>query len=155
VNAISAEGMGSSQGGMDGTRPGGAAPPRIAVINDYADFLEIVEAVLSEAGYDVAAFSGDDTTVDQVRATRPDLLIVDLTLAESEGRAWDLTKLQAVEELRHAAIVLCSADMHNLDDWAARWAGRDRVEILVKPFTIDQLLGCVGGLLDRQVSAAT
>jgi DNA-binding NtrC family response regulator len=155
MNAIAAEGT-----GMESSRPRVHAAPggpsmaaRIVVINDYEDFLQIVEAVLSGAGYAVAAFSADETTVDDVRDARPDLLIVDLTAAESDGRAWDLTKLQAVEELRDAAVLLCSADVDRLEEWAGRWTGDTRIEVLPKPFTVDQLVGSVERLLDHGPAA--
>ena len=39
-----------------------AARPRISVINDNADFLELMSAILDDdAGYDVTLFNGEST----------------------------------------------------------------------------------------------
>jgi hypothetical protein len=43
--------------------------PRISVVNDNPEFLELMSAILDEeAGYDVALFDGEETTEDAVKA---------------------------------------------------------------------------------------
>ena len=54
---------------------------RISVVNDNADFLELMSAILDEdAGYEVSVFAGEDTSIDQLADSKPDLVIVDLLL---------------------------------------------------------------------------
>jgi DNA-binding NtrC family response regulator len=62
---------------------------RITVVNDYPEFLETMYAILDGLeGHDVVGFEGDETTVEQLIESRPELLIVDLRVAGDEMKGW-------------------------------------------------------------------
>jgi DNA-binding response OmpR family regulator len=128
--------------------------PRITVLNDNAEFLELMSAILDDdAGYDVATFSEATTTVDDLVESRPDLVIVDLLLAGASG--WEIVALsRADERLTDVPIIVCSADVASLRERASELERVGNVHVLVKPFGIDELTEIVERLIGRAVAAA-
>jgi CheY-like chemotaxis protein len=128
--------------------------PRITVLNDNAEFLELMSAILDDdAGYDVATFSEATTSVDDLVESRPDLVIVDLLLAGASG--WEIVALsRADERLTDVPIIVCSADVASLRERASELERVGNVHVLVKPFGIDELTEIVERLIGRAVAAA-
>lgn len=132
-----------------------AARPRISVINDNPDFLELMSAILSdESGYQVSLFNGEEGfPIADLRASRPDLLIVDLLLGGASG--WEIVTLaRADEALARVPIVICSADVHQLKEREEELASVSNVHILTKPFGVDDLTDLVATILERQPQAS-
>lgn len=123
--------------------------PRITVINDNPDFLELMAAILDEdAGYDVTVFSGDSTTIADIAAADPALIIVDLLLGGASG--WEIVTLaRADERLARVPIVICSADVIALRDRAAELEHIGNVYVLAKPFGIDEVTSLAERLIGR------
>lgn len=123
--------------------------PRISVINDNADFLELMSAILDEdAGYDVTVFSGESTSIAEITAAHPALIIVDLLLGGASG--WEIVTLaRADERLAGIPIVICSADVIALRDRTAELEHIGNVHVLAKPFGIDEVTGLVERLVGR------
>jgi len=126
-----------------------AARPRISVLNDNPEFLELMSAILDEdAGYEVTLFSEEATSVDELAASKPDLIIVDLLLGGASG--WEIVALsRADERLAAIPIVVCSADVAGLRDRAAELQRIGNVHGLAKPFGIDELTELVERLVGR------
>jgi len=124
--------------------------PRISVVNDNPEFLELMSAILADdAGYDVSLFDGERTTIDEIAAVRPDLLIVDLLLGGASG--WEIVALaRADARTADVPILVCSADVIALRDRAEELERVGNVHILRKPFGVDELTDTVAGLLDRE-----
>jgi CheY-like chemotaxis protein len=112
---------------------------RISVVNDNADFLELMSAILDEdAGYEVSVFAGEDTSIDQLAASNPDLIIVDLLLGGASG--WEIVTLaRADERLAELPIIVCSADVNGLRSRASELERIGHVHLLPKPFGIDEM----------------
>ena len=127
------------------------APPRISVINDNPEFLELMSAILDDdAGYAVTLLTGDATTVDDIAASSPDLIIVDLLLGGASG--WDIVALsRADERLAGVPIIICSADVVALRDRQAELERIGNVHVLAKPFGIDQVTALVEQLIGTAV----
>lgn len=121
--------------------------PRISVVNDNPDFLELMSAILAEdAGYEVTLFNGDKTSIDELAESRPDLIIVDLILGGASG--WELVVLsRADDRLSGVPIIICSADVIALRDRAEELERVGSLHVLAKPFSIDE----VTELVDRLV----
>lgn len=125
---------------------------RISVVNDNADFLELMSAILEdESGYEVALFSGaDGFPLSDLRNSRPQLVIVDLLLGGASG--WEIVTLaRADEALASVPIIICSADVAQLREREEELATIGNVHILSKPFGIDDLTG----LVERVLAGAT
>ena len=124
-------------------------PPRISVLNDNPDFLELMSAILDEdAGYDVQLFNGKETGIDELAASDPNLIIVDLLLGGASG--WEVVTLsRADQRLANVPIIVCSADVSALRDRADELESIGNVHLLAKPFGIDEVTGLVERLVGR------
>ena len=127
--------------------------PRITVVNDSPDFLELMSAILDEdAGYEVTLFDGDQTSIDEIAASAPDLLIVDLIIGAASG--WEIVALSRADvRLSGCPIVVCSADVQSLREKADELERIGDVHILEKPFTLDQITETVARLVGRADAA--
>jgi DNA-binding response OmpR family regulator len=123
--------------------------PRISVVNDNPAFLELMSAILDEdAGYEVALFNGQKTSIAELVASRPDLVIVDLILGGTSG--WEIVTLSRADpSLAEVPIVICSADVTALRDRAEELERIGDVHILEKPFSIDEVTEVVERLIGR------
>ena len=128
-----------------------AARPRISVINDNPEFLELMAAILAEdAGYDVTLFNGEQTSADELAASDPDLIIVDLLLGGASG--WELVTLsRAHDRLAKTPIIVCSADVTGIREREAELAEVADLHVLTKPFSIDQITELVERLVGKAV----
>jgi DNA-binding response OmpR family regulator len=128
--------------------------PRISVLNDNPDFLELMSAILDEdAGYDVRLFNGQETGIDQLAASDPNLIIVDLLLGGASG--WEVVTLsRADERLAEVPIIVSSADVAALRDRAEELQSISNVHVLAKPFSIDEITELVERLIGRAVPAS-
>ena len=128
------------------------APPRITVINDNPEFLELMSAILDEgAGYAVTLVNGEAATIDEIAASAPDLMIVDLLLGGASG--WDIVAIsRADERLTDVPIIICSADVLALREREAELAHVGNVHVLAKPFGIDAVTTLVERLIGAAVS---
>ena len=124
-----------------------AAPLRVTVINDNPEFLELMSAILDEdAGYAVTLIDGEATAIDEIAASEPDLIIVDLLLGGASG--WDIVALsRAHERLADIPLIICSADVVALRDRAAELEEIGKVHVLAKPFGIDEVTALVEQLI--------
>ena len=121
--------------------------PRISVVNDNPDFLELMQAILDDdAGYDVTVFDGEKTSIGQIAASDPDLVIVDLILGGASG--WEIVVLsRADDRLASLPILVCSADVAALREKSEELERIGNVHILEKPFGIDEITAIVERLV--------
>ena len=122
---------------------------RISVLNDNADFLELMQAILDEdAGYEVSVFSGEDTSIDQLSESDPDLIIVDLLLGGASG--WEIVTLARVHtRLSGVPIIVCSADVNGLRARAGELERMGKVHVMPKPFGIEEMTSLVEELIGQ------
>jgi len=127
--------------------------PRICVVNDNADFLELMSAILDEdAGYDVSLFNGQRAGIGEIAATEPDLIVVDLLLGGASG--WELVTLaRADERLAGVPIIVCSADVTALRERTGELEDVGNVHVLAKPFALNEMTDLVEGLIGRAAPA--
>jgi twitching motility two-component system response regulator PilH len=123
--------------------------PRISVINDNPEFLELMSAILDEdAGYDVTLFGGEGTSIAEIAASEPDLVIVDLVLGGASG--WEIVALSRADPyLADRPILVCSADVSALREKADELERIGGVHVLEKPFSIDEITEVVERLIGR------
>ena len=58
---------------------------KILVVDDEKDILDILEAILSNAGYDVIKALGGREAVSIAKKERPDLIILDIKMPDMDG----------------------------------------------------------------------
>ena len=117
---------------------------RILVIEDEKKTAAFLAKGLREAGFDVDVAPDGETGLEQARATKFDLLIVDIMLPHKDG--WDVVAELRRDEVRTPILFLTARD-----------SVRDRVkglelgadDYLVKPFAFSELLARVRSVLRR------
>lgn len=67
------------------TQPGNGAPARILVVDDEPQNLELMEAILQDAGYEVFQAPGGEEALALAHEKRPDLIILDLMMPGLSG----------------------------------------------------------------------
>jgi DNA-binding response OmpR family regulator len=108
------------------------------VINDSPELLELAEALLRDEDFDVKVGLMGRGALELIRASRPDLVILDIRLPDVSG--WDI--LQALKldpATMHIPVLVCSAAVHELRELGPQLAAMG-VDVLIKPFAIDTLL---------------
>src|SRR2546423_5366795 len=68
--------------------------PRITVVNDNPEFLELMDALLEQdSGYDVTTIDADTLDdVEPIRTSQPDPLIIDLRWRRNGLTGWDVLR---------------------------------------------------------------
>ena len=126
---------------------------RITVVNDNPEFLELMSEVLESERYETTTVDGGRPDVlDLVRSSRPDLLIIDLRLGNEGLHGWGLVQqIREEQALEGLPILLNSADLQALHEVEPVLEGRRPIEVLAKPFGIDELTATIDRLLAESV----
>jgi twitching motility two-component system response regulator PilH len=122
---------------------------RVTIVNDHAEFLELVEEILEGDRYETVTIDGDRAdTLDLIRASRPELLMIDIRLGAEGDHGWQIA--QAVRRdpgLEELPVLLCSGDLSELEHLEADLELTRRVRTIAKPFSIDRLTDMIEELL--------
>lgn len=121
---------------------------RITVVNDHPEFLDLMIDFLSEEGYDVAALAKHQGAFQQIKETRPDLVICDLVF-ENMPAGWVLLDMLYLDpETTHIPLILCSAAVKQVQEIAPSLAAKG-IAWLEKPFRLDDLLAVIATIAER------
>ncbi len=138
-------------------RPPRATKPTVLVMDDDEDILVMTQMLLElEGGYEVKTCRLDGQAYDHVRTLMPDLVILDLLDSHRQETGWRALELLYLDpQTHHIPVILCSGASDRLTGHS-EWTHKLGVEVLHKPFDIDELLGKVHDLLASRpaVSAA-
>jgi DNA-binding response OmpR family regulator len=122
----------------------------VAVIEDDPAVAELLGELLADAGYLPCRLNGDVTTLEELAAARPALVILDLLLGNGRS-GWDyLRQIRQHDLLREVPVLICSADLTGLRERKGQLQTDPRVASLVKPFRIEELEATVAGLIEGQ-----
>lgn len=112
--------------------------PRLLVVDDSAEFLSFMEALLASEGFPVEIASTAEAVRDRLAASPPDLVICDVRMPDMEPFAV-LELLRGDDNTRDVPVLLCTGAVQEVDQ-AERWLAERGVEVLFKPFDVDDLL---------------
>ena len=115
----------------------------VLVVDDEPKILEVVRDYLADAGFAVVTASDGQAALDQARAVRPDLVVLDLGLPAIDG-------LDVARELRRRSavpIIMLTARSDEVDRVLGLEIGAD--DYLVKPFSPRELVARVRAVLRR------
>jgi len=123
------------------------AEPRILVVDDEQDILNLVEYNLTKAGFDVTPVSTGGEAVNLARSERPDLVVLDLMLPGLSGLEV-CTLLKNDPVTRDIAVIMLTAKGEENDVIAGLERGAD--DYVVKPFSPKVLTARVQAVLRRK-----
>ena len=126
-------------------------PPRILIVDDHATNIELTRFVLEADGLLVDAVSNARQALQQIHASPPDLVLMDIQMPGIDGL--DLTRrLKADPATRSIVVVAFTAYAMKGDEARLRCAGCDGY--LAKPINVARFADQVRALLAAGVQAA-
>ena len=110
----------------------------VMAINDNQELLTLLETLLTNEGYTVTLHTNNVHDLAEVKRVGPDLLILDCGLGQ-DGPGWQLLqKLKLDRATVQLPILVCSGAIRQVRDLEG-WLGAKGVNILLKPFDVDDL----------------
>jgi len=112
----------------------------ILIVEDYKELRRLIGEILKEAGYQVSEAANGEEGLSRLREEREDInvVITDLAMPEMDGHAFAEQIRQAHPDIK---IIFMSADPGLLLERVGAWG--DSIGLLRKPFTDEQLIGCI------------
>jgi CheY-like chemotaxis protein len=121
--------------------PDGHRPQILAINNDPA-VLALFRDLLEEAGYHVSTQTYVDRDLDQIKALKPALIVLDYMWA-NEDASWSLLQMLRMDPATKAIpIVLCTGAVHEVKAFEDHLVTMG-VTVVLKPFNIDQLVDAI------------
>jgi CheY-like chemotaxis protein len=128
-------------------------PKRILVVDDEADVVSYLEAVLRDNGYEVLATTDGTEALRLVRSERPDLVCLDIAMPAPTG-VKIYRELRDDPELRAIPVVMITGVIQQFRDFIHH---RKRVPppdgYIAKPFAVEELLETLQRLLPSPIDA--
>lgn len=125
--------------------------PRILVVDDEPDTVELIEFNLKGAGYEVVTADDGAEALKKARSTPPDLILLDLMLPELDGL--EVCKLlRRHSETAHIPIIMLTAKAAEIDRVLGLELGAN--DYVTKPFSPRELVLRVKNLLSRRAGEA-
>ena len=117
---------------------------RILVVNDTKEILELFRDFLEqELGHQVTMMSFAPDELDRIADEKPDLIIIDFIIGDREMEGWQLLqKLRMYRPTATIPIIACTAAVRQVRDSEA-YLLEQGIEVVLKPFGLDQLEGAV------------
>jgi two-component system alkaline phosphatase synthesis response regulator PhoP len=121
--------------------------PRVMLIEDEKDIVELVRYNFRKEGFDVASFASGREGWEELRRNPPDLVLLDIMLPDLDG--FEICKrLRAEDRLRSLPVIFLTAKGEELDRILGLEIGAD--DYVVKPFSPRELVARVKAVLRRQ-----
>jgi len=122
--------------------------PRILVVDDEAPIRELVRGYLEREGFEVETATDGLAAVDAVRASAPDVVVLDVMLPGLDG----IEVCRRIRTFSDAYVLMLTARGEEIDRIVGLTVGAD--DYLGKPFSPRELVARVRALLRRPRGAA-
>ena len=149
---ISSDGGAAGQATPRRTTGEGPEAPLIAVIDDNVELLELLDAVLTDAGYRTLPLITAREAHGVLPWARPHLVVLDLWLEAPDAGENLLRELEADPATRAIPVIVCSGHLAVLPAKVAALQQRGYT-VLTKPFGLDALLNLIRTLIDSPPTA--
>ncbi|WP_415403366.1 response regulator transcription factor [Tateyamaria sp. SN3-11] len=116
----------------------------VLLVEDEVNIIEAIRFLLSREGWQVDTHSDGVTALDTIRATRPDLVVLDYMLPGKSGLDI-LTELRADTEFQSLPVLMLTARGQSRDREMAEKAGVSR--FMTKPFSNTEVMTAVRDLV--------
>ncbi len=115
---------------------GNVLKKRIVIVEDERDILELLNMILTRAGYEVYLCDNGRNALDLIKTTRPHLVLLDIMLPGFDGKAISAAMAEN-EDLAATGIIIVSA----LEEAEKMFIGHPQVkDFCFKPFRSSVLL---------------
>jgi CheY-like chemotaxis protein len=115
------------------------AGKRVLIVNDTQEILELFNDILEEMGFEVVLMSFAPRELEQIRAARADIIILDFLFGGHELAGWQLLqKIRMDRDLEQTPVIVCSAAVREVMEQQG-YLTEQGVLVVLKPFTVAQL----------------
>ena len=128
------------------TRTGGRTMALIYIVEDDKNISEIESYALKNSGYTVDSFENAKTFWNRVQDRKPDLVLLDVMLPDSDGIEV-LKKMRRNPDTRRVPVIMVTAKSSEIDKVKGLDNGAD--DYITKPFGIMELISRVKAILRR------
>jgi DNA-binding response OmpR family regulator len=128
------------------------AGERVLVIDDSATITKVVQLVLTKAGYQVQTAPDGEAGLAAVRASRPDLILLDFVMPKMNGYQF-CRELTADPKLRDIPVILMSAKGDQVGERFVKVMGI--VDYITKPFSPEAITAVVQHTAGKYGAAGT
>ncbi len=125
--------------------------PRILVVDDEPDILNLLDYNLRKAGFKVLSAKDGPEAIDTARLQRPDLILLDIMLPDMEGTEV-LKRLKTFDSTRHIPVIMLTAKGEEVDKIIGFELGAE--DYITKPFSPRELILRVRAVLKRGAEPA-
>jgi len=112
---------------------------RILAVDDDKNILEVLQFILEDSGYEVDTLADGHYLFEKIKATMPDLILLDIMLGNLDGR--DLCKYVKAKKSTHNIPVILVSASHNMGDSMDQVGAPNA--FIAKPFDIYELLDII------------
>ncbi len=123
---------------------GAVAEARVLVVDDEPNITDLVGTALRYVGFEVATAATGREALEQARAFRPELIVLDVMLPDLDG--FEVTRRLRGEGLRIPVLFLTARDATEDKVTGLTLGGDDYV---TKPFSLEELVARVRAVLRR------
>src|ERR1044071_9389766 len=116
------------------------AGERVLVIDDSPTITKVVQLVLTKSGYQVDTAPDGEAGLAAVRASRPDLILLDFVMPKMNGYQF-CRELTAAPKLRNIPVILMSAKGDQVGERFVKVMGI--VDYTTKPFSPEAITAVV------------
>jgi DNA-binding response OmpR family regulator len=120
----------------------------VMVIEDDQDIRELLCELLTDEGYAVGVYATPSAAVADLQRLKPDLIILDWLFDRKASGLSMLQRLQLQPTTTTLPVIICSAAVKQIQELEPVLSRRG-VQIVFKPFAIDELLKAVRGSLQN------
>jgi DNA-binding response OmpR family regulator len=117
------------------------------VINDTQEILTLFRDLLTDEGYDVVLYSSAIHDMQEIERVAPDLIILDFIFGNENMGFQMLQKLKMRRATERLPVIICTAALQIVREMEGYLQSKG-VQVVLKPFNIDDLLEAVRRNLD-------
>ncbi len=123
--------------------PERTGPVRVLVVEDAREFLDLIAERLRDEGFDVETAQDGEAAVESARASRPDVVVLDLGLPKIDG----VEVCRRIRTFSQAYIVMLTGRDDEVDKLVGLSVGAD--DYMTKPFSPRELVARIRAMLRR------
>lgn len=131
------------EGRRAGDGPQATTGPRVLVVDDAPEFVEMLGPLLQREGYEVSVATDGEDAVAAARELRPEVIVLDLGLPRIDG----VEVCRQVRGFSDAYIIMLTARADEVDRVVGLEVGAD--DYMTKPFSPRELVARIRALLRR------
>ena len=122
--------------------------PLIIVVNDDTAFLQLMEQLLEDEGYEAEVMKSTKNALEHIKERRPALIVLDVRINNEEASLLLLDLITLDPETRSIPVVIASANLQRLAGREDELASKG-IYVIAKPFDIDDLAALIRKALWR------